>query len=265
MTHFCNLECEYCYAFKSKENFELDKFIAVGNELINQGVKKANLSGGEPFINKCLLSVVDYFYKKIDLSITTNGTIGTKEHLLCLKNKLDRLTISVDTIDSDLGHILRSDKCDTNKILEFTNDAIKLDFNIKINTVVSENNKYYLEDIGKWLYSFNRKITWKLFQITNNQNIETNIKKLLIDDFRFNKLVQSLVNLFPNLNIQKATSFDLNHHYIIITPEGNIQIPYLNNYKSIGNVLTNNLNKILKSKDYNFQENKREYSKQIIL
>ncbi len=138
MTYYCNLNCEYCYAFKKRKNFDFEKFLSVGNELIEQGIRKVNLTGGEPFASKHLLNVVSEFYHKLDISITTNGTLGTVKHLSFLKDKIERLTISIDAINNDLGKILRSSNCDTNKILDFTKSAILMDFGVLPTTAGSQ-------------------------------------------------------------------------------------------------------------------------------
>lgn len=264
MTYYCNLECEYCYAFKNKINNPLDTLVSVGSELINQGIKKINLTGGEPFASKHLLEIIDTFHSKIDLSITTNGTIGTKEQLIYIKGKLERITISIDSVDAELGKLLRSKKCDTHKILQFASDAIELGFKVKINTVVSKMNKMHLRNIGNWLMQFPESISWKLFQITDNPNVESSINGYLISNLEFENIVLDMAKQFPMLKIQKASSEDLNHNYIIVTPEGGVQVPYLLGYKPIGNVLQDNIYELLEQNNYSFELNKSEFNKKSI-
>jgi len=255
MTYQCNLECSYCYAFKKKDNFDIDKFLAVGNELIKQGICKVNLAGGEPFVSKFLLNVVDEFYTKLNLSVTTNGTIGSEEDLKFLKGKIDCLTVSVDTIDNELGTFLKGEKYNTNKMIDFIARVIEMNFELKINTVVSKHNISYLNEIGDWLSKFNKQILWRLFQVTNNPNVRNNINDILVSNIELEKTAKKLAEKYPLLSIKDVTSYELNHNYIIITPEGNIQVPYLNSYKSIGNILNENINDVLRKSDSFFLHN----------
>lgn len=264
MTYYCNLACDYCYAFKKKDNYNFETFLSIGNELIKQGVTKINLTGGEPFASKNFIKVIEEFHSKLDLSVTTNGTIGTRKQLEFMKGKLERLTISIDSVDDKLGYFLRSTKCNTKNILDFVESAIKLDFEVKINTVVSKHNIHHLNDIGKWLSQFQNEISWKLFQVTDNPNILNSITDFLISDNEFEKIVQELSMMFPLINIKKASSYELNHNYVILTPEGNIQTPFLNSYKSIGNILKEDINALLRNSNYPFLENQMEFNKPTI-
>ena len=255
MTYQCNLECSYCYAFKKKDNFDFDNFLAVGSELIKQGVSKINLAGGEPFASKFLLNVVDEFHTKLNFSITTNGTVGSEEDLKFLKGKIDCLAVSVDTIDNELGRGLKGKTYNIDKMLDFITRAIEMNFELKINTVVSKHNISYLNEIGDWLSKFNKQILWRLFQVTNNPNVQNNINDILVNDTDLEKTAKKLAAKYPLLTVKKVTSHELNHNYVIITPEGNIQVPYLNSYKSIGNILNENMNEVLEKSENLFLKN----------
>ncbi|MGM0603441.1 MAG: GTP 3',8-cyclase MoaA [Bacillota bacterium] len=145
VTDRCNLRCRYCMpedgiADKSHQKIlsyeELEKIISTAAQL---GVTNIRLTGGEPLVRKDL----DYLIKKInriknikDISITTNGVLlpqlGEK-----LKNAgLDRVNISLDTLDSEkFNFITRRNKF--SDVIAGIDTALALDLKpVKINTVL---------------------------------------------------------------------------------------------------------------------------------
>ena len=106
ITHRCNVNCLYCHhdgMLPSKDEMtplEIQKISKVAKSL---GVKKIRISGGEPLIRKDIVEVIDKLNEVgfKDISITTNGTYLSK-YAEDLKNAgLDRVNVSLDTLDKD--------------------------------------------------------------------------------------------------------------------------------------------------------------------
>ena len=149
LTDSCNLRCTYCNPdgnelnkFRNSEqltNKELLRLIKIF--VIHFEFKKIRLTGGEPLARKNILELFDSIHKikttkPFELGITTNGTL-LGENLKRLKDSgLDKLNISLDTLDRNkFKSITRLDKLD--EVLSSINEAIKLNFSpIKINTVI---------------------------------------------------------------------------------------------------------------------------------
>lgn len=108
ITDYCNLDCFYCHEEgddggdrKMKSN-ELKEIVQVGTEF---GIEKVKLTGGEPLLRNDILEIVDEISsidEITDVSITSNGTL-LKDLAEDLKNcGLDRVNISLDTLDSEI-------------------------------------------------------------------------------------------------------------------------------------------------------------------
>ncbi len=106
ITNRCNVNCLYCHhdgMLPSKDEMtplEIQKISKVAKSL---GVKKIRISGGEPLIRKDIVEVIDKLNEVgfKDISITTNGTYLSK-YAEDLKNAgLDRVNVSLDTLDKD--------------------------------------------------------------------------------------------------------------------------------------------------------------------
>jgi cyclic pyranopterin phosphate synthase len=109
ITDKCNLKCLYCMPSKGPRYFknsdvltdeEIVRFVGIAHK---QGLKKVRITGGEPLVRKNIIGLVSSI-KEIgipDLSLTTNGIklSGLAEDLK--KAGLDRVNISLDTLDAE--------------------------------------------------------------------------------------------------------------------------------------------------------------------
>ncbi|WP_445382187.1 GTP 3',8-cyclase MoaA [Robiginitalea sp. IMCC43444] len=84
VTDRCNLRCNYCMpeegiAFsKRNELLSISEMKRLCDILIGQGVDKIRLTGGEPFVRKNLMQLLEHLAKQEglrELSITTNATL----------------------------------------------------------------------------------------------------------------------------------------------------------------------------------------------
>jgi cyclic pyranopterin phosphate synthase len=81
-----------------------EKIVEVVKEAINLGIKKVRLTGGEPLVRKGVLFLVEQL-KKLpgleELTLTSNGVLMDKMAQPLKKAGLDRINISLDTLDPD--------------------------------------------------------------------------------------------------------------------------------------------------------------------
>jgi len=149
VTDRCNLRCKYCMPEKgikplrhedilSYEEIASFTKIAVGN-----GIDKVRITGGEPLTRKNVVHLIQLLANIDgikDLSLTTNGIL-LAEFAGQLKDAgLNRVNISLDTIDPDrYGEITRGG--DLNRVMQGIDAAETAGlFPIKINCVVAESS-----------------------------------------------------------------------------------------------------------------------------
>ena len=110
LTDRCNLRCGYCMeeetTFLPKENLlKKQEIIWLVSALVDLGVKRVRLTGGEPLLRPDLDEIV-FSLKTIpglkELTLTTNGILLGAWAEKLKKSGLDRLTISLDTLDPEL-------------------------------------------------------------------------------------------------------------------------------------------------------------------
>ncbi len=153
VTDRCNLRCNYCMPSeginfsKNDKLFTIDELARLSKIMVEMGVDKIRLTGGEPFVRKDLmvllrqLSTLDGLQ---DISITTNATLigpyidELKE--LGIKN----INVSLDAINREtFERITRRDQYDTvhNNLIRLITEG----FNVRINFIALEHQN--IQDI----------------------------------------------------------------------------------------------------------------------
>lgn len=154
VTDRCNFRCAYCMPkeiynseyqfFKKNEILSFEEIIRLSKIFSSLGTKKIRLTGGEPLLRKNIHILVKHL-KEIenisDISMTTNGVLLSEKKASLLKESgLDRLTVSLDTLNPENFSEISGSKYSPENVLEGINNAINAGFeNIKINMVVKKN------------------------------------------------------------------------------------------------------------------------------
>lgn len=108
VTDLCNLKCQYCMpedgiAKKDHQDIlRIEEYLRLIEEMVELGVDKVRLTGGEPLVRRGIVDLVRGIGKMDgvkDLAITTNGVL-LKKYAKELKDAgLTRVNISIDTLD----------------------------------------------------------------------------------------------------------------------------------------------------------------------
>lgn len=111
VTDRCNLRCIYCMAEdgvckKSHADIlSIEELTEIARAAYTLGVRKIRLTGGEPLVRRGLITLcrnIKAIDPAIELGLTTNGTLlAPMAHELKAAG-VDRLNISLDTLDPDI-------------------------------------------------------------------------------------------------------------------------------------------------------------------
>lgn len=105
VTGICNMRCKHCRAW---EEARVDLSMADINNVLDffvsqkRGEQRVTVSGGEPFLNKNIISIIKLIYHKgiKNIIITTNASVVTEDLLVQLENlNIPNLSIQV-SLDS---------------------------------------------------------------------------------------------------------------------------------------------------------------------
>jgi molybdenum cofactor biosynthesis protein A len=144
VTDRCNLRCNYCMPsegidfVKNDKLLSIKELIQVSRILVDQGIDKIRITGGEPFVRKDLMVLLRELTKMNgldDISVTTNATlIGPyidELKQLGIKN----INVSLDSINRDtFERITRRNQFDIvhNNLIRLITEG----FNVRINFIV---------------------------------------------------------------------------------------------------------------------------------
>jgi GTP 3',8-cyclase len=146
----CNFRCPYCmpqdvfgesYQFLKKESWmTAEELTTLGKVYASLGVNKIRITGGEPLLRKDVFQIISNLSSISgidDVALTTNGMFLAK-HAEALKDSgLDRVTVSLDSVDPKVFLEMSGGKGSVSDVLDGITKAIEVGFSpIKINVVV---------------------------------------------------------------------------------------------------------------------------------
>ena len=199
VTDRCDLRCVYCMKEKmqflpKKEILTLEEIERLCDNFIELGVEKIRITGGEPLVRNDIIKLIEKLnHKKNDTSLkeitlTTNGTLLKKYAKQLKLNGIDRINLSLDTINPDkYNKITRFGNI--KKVFQGIDEALENNIKIKINTVVIKDfNEDEIEKLINW--TNNKKLDLTFIEVMPME--ETGISR----DYQF----VSLTEIYDKLN-----------------------------------------------------------------
>jgi GTP 3',8-cyclase len=149
VTDRCNFRCPYCmpkevfgpgYPFlHDPQLLMLAELVRIARAFVALGVEKIRLTGGEPLLREDLPDLVRALKQELrvpDVALTTNGWLLEKRGAELRAAGLDRLNVSVDSLDDATAGRLNGRGLKVARVLQAIDAAAALGFPIKINCVV---------------------------------------------------------------------------------------------------------------------------------
>ncbi|MFT4194351.1 GTP 3',8-cyclase MoaA, partial [Ottowia sp.] len=116
VTDRCNFRCSYCmpkdvfdgdYAYlRHGDLLSFEEIARLASLFATRGVRKLRLTGGEPLLRKGIENLVELLAalrtpggRKLDLTLTTNGSLLARKARALKDAGLDRVTVSLDGLD----------------------------------------------------------------------------------------------------------------------------------------------------------------------
>ncbi|MFO7815394.1 MAG: GTP 3',8-cyclase MoaA [Halanaerobiales bacterium] len=161
ITDRCNLRCFYCMPEEGldlKDHSEIMSYEDIYDvtKIASQvGIKKVRITGGEPLArlnSEELIEMINSIDSIKEVTMTTNGVLFAEKAKLFKEKGLNRVNISLDTLDkTQYKEITGKDRL--NKVIESIDKAKELGLNpVKVNTVLIKGyNDNQLEKFIKFM------------------------------------------------------------------------------------------------------------------
>ncbi len=149
VTDRCNFRCVYCmpkevfgrdYRFlERRELLSFEEIDRLARAFVRQGVEKIRLTGGEPLVRRdlerlvAMLAAID----GLDLTLTTNGSLLPHKAQALRNAGLNRVTVSLDSLDDDVFRAMNDVDFAVARVLEGIEAAAAAGLApVKVNMVV---------------------------------------------------------------------------------------------------------------------------------
>src|SRR5262245_38591906 len=164
VTDRCNFRCTYCMpreVFDSSYRFlpheailSFEEIARLARVFVGLGVQKIRLTGGEPLVRKHLHRLVEMLAAlDVEITLTTNGSLLAAQALPLAKAGLNRVTVSLDSLDDATFRAMNDADFPVAKVIEGIDAAAAAGLGpIKINMVVKRgvNDRGVLAMAERW-------------------------------------------------------------------------------------------------------------------
>ena len=156
ITGRCNLNCDFCY-YHGSRNFEMEF-----NDFCEYALKKKSdgfgtfvLTGGEPFSHNNIFEIIDFLGDNgLKCYIITNGTRLDEDNILRIKNRVDKIILSVSGLEPDKYDSISNAAGTTEKKIMALKLLKRYNIPTTINLIIFRNNFRNLLDTVKRILEY---------------------------------------------------------------------------------------------------------------
>ncbi|WP_424359101.1 GTP 3',8-cyclase MoaA [Methanocella sp. MCL-LM] len=139
LTNRCNLKCIYCHNEGEQDSgseITVEEVAQIARICAKYGVDKIKFSGGEPLLRRDFEDILRALPEMRDVSVTTNGTLLAARAKSLKESGLDRVNVSLDSMDRDRFTFITQCKGQFEKVLDGIDAALSVGLTpVKINMV----------------------------------------------------------------------------------------------------------------------------------
>lgn len=244
LTNACNYNCTYCFGkFPDKRELTLERACTVVDNIYRYFLRnkitdgRINLVGGEPLLYPYLDELIDYINAYgIKVSVITNGSLLTESRIALWKDKVYCIGLSIDSALTDtnvsIGRCCNHKALPIKQAVRITQSIHRNGIKLKINTVVS---KFNVNEDMKEIYKRLKPDRLKLMQVAIVDEVNCDAKKFSISKKEFNEFCKRHKKYCFDTVCE--SSDNLVNSYLMINPQGEVQLNNLGKYEIYGNCL----------------------------
>ena len=225
ITKDCNFKCTYCRPggegiYNKNPNMEIDEIKKCIYLLSKEGFDSVRITGGEPFVRKDIVDVINAIGAIegiTNVSLVTNGSLLNYEIIQKLAaSKLASITVSLDTFDRDKFKSIVNVDC-FDKVIENIILLRSYQLKTRINMVLTAENMNHLAEIME--FCSKHTVDLKILDLNNN-GLENWSKKyvdltLITENLRKNCLKEDILLIRGNVGTPMSC-FNFGNYNVII-------------------------------------------------
>jgi cyclic pyranopterin phosphate synthase len=148
ITDRCNFRCVYCMPkevygrdhvfLERKELLSLEEIARVAGVFAGLGVRVVRITGGEPLVRRNVEHLVELLREipGLEIALTTNGALLPQKAEALARAGLDRVTVSLDSVDDAVFRALNDVDFPVQRVLDGIDAAAAAGLRVKVNAVV---------------------------------------------------------------------------------------------------------------------------------
>ena len=148
VTDRCNFRSVYCMPkevygrdhrfLDRKELLTFEEIARIARVFVDGGVRKVRITGGEPLVRRDVERLVAQLKEipDLELALTTNGALLPQKARALADAGLDRVTVSLDSVDDATFRALNDVDFPVQRVLDGIDAAAKAGLPVKVNAVV---------------------------------------------------------------------------------------------------------------------------------
>jgi GTP 3',8-cyclase len=148
ITDRCNFRCVYCmpkevfgrdYAFLERTALlSFEEIVRITRVFAGLGVRRVRITGGEPLVRRNVEQLIEQLHEipDLELALTTNGALLAQKAQALAAAGLDRVTVSLDSVDDAMFRALNDVDFPVQKVLDGIDAAAAAGLPVKVNAVV---------------------------------------------------------------------------------------------------------------------------------
>ncbi len=228
VTDRCNLRCKYCMPAQGiaivprKELLTYKEMYRIVRVLSELGVNKVRLTGGEPFVRKNFIHLLESlsFNNKLDqINITTNGALITNYISKLESLNINTINLSLDSLQKNkFAEITRRDVFEEvyKTLIALENSNLTVKVNMVVQSGVNTNEITDFIELSKTKNIAVRFIEEMPF----NGKGQRHIKEV----WNYNKILHHIQNYYPKVVSVKTEKTSTSHMYKIPDYKGTFGI-----------------------------------------
>lgn len=244
VTDRCNLRCTYCMPEKGikllrrEQLLTFEEIIRVTKILSGLGIKKVRFTGGEPLIRDNILSLIKNIHMADgieDISLTTNGLILSEYLPQLSRIGVNRLNISLDSLNPEKYKIITRGGC-IDKVIDGINKAIDIGFqSIKLNVVLT--NIIGKDDIIDFVkFSLEKELSIRFIEMMPVKGLEAvECNRIIRNDSNSTLSIDNILSIMDMFGVYEKVKVKDGYgpaiYYKFIGGKG--KIGFISNHKSV--------------------------------